>query len=158
MTRRSRRLHKAILGNQLSFSMYFVFPLEITLQYGRLVAKRSVKLAEIARFKELKQILRSSDDNPPKPGAVEFGVHTTASLFNGSPDRGNKLKVEDNFSVFERLALRGKHEAMKSRNHSHHPFVTGTVTANPTISKVIPTYRNTEYIYSIVVSIIVRSL
>lgn len=122
-----------------------------TTQYFRLIAKRSVKLAEIARFKELKKILRSSDDNASQPGAsgrssLPEGVQVGAPVSDRSPERGNELSTEVNFSVFERLALRGKHEAMKNRHHSHHPFVAGTVIAKPTAPKVMLTCRCTEHI------------
>ena len=120
-------------------------------RYYRLVAKRSVKLAEIARFKELKKILRSSDDNASQPGAsrrnsLPEGVEVGAPLADRSPERGNELNADVNLSVFERLALRGKHEAMKNRHHSHHPFVAGAVNAKPTAPKVMLAYRRTEHI------------
>ena len=100
----------------------------------RLVAKRSVKLADIARFKELQQILRPADytANLPTQGNDELP----------SPQRdSNKENVDVNLNVFERLALRGNHEAMKIRRDSHDPFLTGTVATKNSAPQVTLAYR-----------------
>ena len=107
----------------------------------RLVAKRSVKLADIARFKELQQILRPADytANLPTQGNDELKRSPSA---DPSPQRdSNKENADVNLNVFERLALRGNHEAMKIRRDSHDPFLTGTVTTNNSAPQVTLAYR-----------------
>ena len=107
-------------------------------------------MAEIARFKELQQILRSSDnvENLPVQGhELERDQGADACLkADGSPQRdSSKENVYINLGVFERLALRGSHEAMKIRRDSHNPFVTGTATTKNSASQVTLAYRAADH-------------